>query len=283
MGGVHRGAEVARAEDHAPGSGSGAVVGVRPGRAASASGLVDRSRALADELGLAFIASSSRAPAGSLILVLEAGGLEVRETSARGGVKADFASIARSHGRGHLTRRQPLVRAIGRRPLTVVDATAGLGRDAALLAVLGYDVTAVERSPVVAALLKDGLERANADATVAAALGGRLRVVVGDARDVLAGMAEPPDVVYVDPMFPPKRKTSALAKKGIRLVRRIVGDDADAADLVRVARARAGRRVVVKLPSQADPVMEGLSTSIEGKLVRYDVYLTGAPAAAGAH
>ena len=43
----------------------------------------------------------------------------------------------------------------------------------------------------------------------------------------------------------------------------------------------ASDRLVVKLPSGADPVMEGVSTSIEGKLVRYDVYLTGAPPVAG--
>ena len=42
----------------------------------------------------------------------------------------------------------------------VVDATAGLGRDAYVLGDLGCEVTLVERSPVLALLLAHALERA---------------------------------------------------------------------------------------------------------------------------
>ncbi|MGL9773657.1 MAG: class I SAM-dependent methyltransferase [Sodalis sp. (in: enterobacteria)] len=41
----------------------------------------------------------------------------------------------------------------------VVDATAGLGRDAFVLACLGCRVQMFERHPVMAALLKNGLRR----------------------------------------------------------------------------------------------------------------------------
>jgi 16S rRNA (guanine1516-N2)-methyltransferase len=42
----------------------------------------------------------------------------------------------------------------------VIDGTAGLGKDAFVLAGLGCKVTLVERHPVVVALLADGLARA---------------------------------------------------------------------------------------------------------------------------
>jgi 16S rRNA (guanine1516-N2)-methyltransferase len=193
----------------------------------------------------------------------------------------DFRPLVLRRGRGSLSRRQPLARAVGRGRRRVADATAGLGQDAALLALLGHEVTAIERSPILAAMLEDGLERAEADLAVAAALGGRLRVVRGDARDALERLVPPPDVVYIDPMFPPKRKSSALAKKGIRLVRRLVGDDEDAAALLAVALRRARDRVVVKRPTAAGPLGGDPALSFAGKLARYDVYLVGCGDGAG--
>lgn len=74
-------------------------------------------------------------------------------------------------------------------------------------------------------------------------------------------------------MFPPKRKASALAKKSIRMVRAVVGDDEDAADLLECARRIAGQRVVVKRPTDAGPLSgPAPASAIETKLVRYDVY-----------
>ena len=64
-------------------------------------------------------------------------------------------------------RGQPLAKAMGLtdgRTPTMVDATAGLGRDAFLLASLGAQVTLIERSEKMHALLADGLARAAAEA-----------------------------------------------------------------------------------------------------------------------
>jgi 16S rRNA (guanine1516-N2)-methyltransferase len=238
---------------------------------ASAPGHRDRARRLAAELGLPFAERPEEiAAAGAdVVLVVAAGGLELRDAAepAAPGVRVDFRSIERGAG-----RRQPLPRAIGAGRPTVLDATAGLGGDAALLAILGYEVTAVERSPVVFALLRDGVTRAGRDPRLAAALGGRLRLIRADARVVLGDAVPAPDVVYIDPMFPPKRKASALAKKGIRAVRAVVGDDADAADLLDAALGRAGRRVVVKRPRHAAPIGPAPVSTVRGKLVRYDLY-----------
>jgi 16S rRNA (guanine1516-N2)-methyltransferase len=171
-----------------------------------------------------------------------------------------------------LSRRQPLARALGRKAHRVVDATAGLGEDSFLIASLGLGVVALERSPVVAALLADGLRRARAHprhATVAR----RIELVEADARQWLRACRNLPDVVYLDPMFPARRRRSALPVKELRALRELVGDDADAAELLASARAAALQRVVVKRPGYADPLGGRPDLSYKGKLVRYDVYL----------
>ncbi len=220
---------------------------------------------LAEALDLPLLAThATRGPppaADTLLLVVTPTGLELRNAGEprTGGVRARLRPAGR-----RVSRRQPLGRAIGARARTVLDATAGLGHDAGLMAAMGFDVTAVERSPVLAALLRDAAERE----------GVAITIILGDARRVLAGIHPPPDVVYVDPMYPPKRRASALARKGVRLVRRLVGDDPDAADLLREARVHAARRVVVKRPGHAEPLAADVSFTIESKLVRYDVYVT---------
>jgi 16S rRNA (guanine1516-N2)-methyltransferase len=221
------------------------------------------------------LAADASLPPDQLALTLTDQRLELRDQqSRRKGVFADFGSIDPRTRAGRASRSQPLARALGKDVRTVVDATAGLGHDAALLALLGYDVIALERSPIIAALCEDGLRRALADADLGPRLRDRLRIVHADAREYLPTMRPKPDAVYIDPMFPPKRKASALAKKSIRLVRQVVGDDPDAAELVAIARAVARQRVVVKRPSYAEPLAPNPTMSYEGTLVRYDVYRT---------
>lgn len=233
----------------------------------------NQGRALAARFGLTM---TDHAADTELTLALRDDGLELRdaETKPGRGLRVDFTRLARrSRESVNLSRRQPLARAIGRDTRRVIDATAGLGQDAALLAAMGFEVTAIERSGALAAMLDEALRRAGHDPPAAKLLGNRLRFQHGDARRLLADDAfEAIDCVYLDPMFPLKRKASALAKKEIRLVRALVGEDEDAADLLSVAR-HAVRRVVVKRPTYAPPLASDTATKIEGKLVRYDVYV----------
>ena len=173
-------------------------------------------------------------------------------------------------------RGQALPRAAGftkGRTPTVVDATAGLGRDAFLLASLGAPVTLVERSPEIHVLLQDGLARALNAGGAAAETAGRMTLLFGDAKTLLPELA--PEVVLVDPMHPP-RGNSALVKKEMRLLRAIVGSDVDAVELMHVALAAATKRVVLKYPLRVGG-MAGLpepSHQILGKTTRYDVFMT---------
>ena len=179
--------------------------------------------------------------------------------------------------------RQPLMRAVGLRKgdparPTVLDVTAGFGEDAWLLASIGCRVYAVERNPIVAALLRDGVVRAaDHDAETAQRLdvqcadGAALLERLGAGETLLIGV---PEVVYIDPMFPAERK--ALERKPLRLLRSLVGEDADAPRLLELARHVTQRRVVVKRPRRAPPLGDLPPTaSHRGRSVRYDVYAAG--------
>lgn len=265
-------------------------IGIRVAEEGPDAAAASRAERLAAELGLAVVKDESDLDA---VLVVRADRLELRETQVarRGGQAAvwcEFAEGAFGHRvrSGHIAA-ELLVKAVrgrgGARGLKVVDATAGLGRDAALLALAGCEVTAVERSAVMAALLRDGLQRA----AEAAAHGeaerqrleplGRIAVVVADARQWLAELptAHRPDVVTLDPMFPPRSK-SAQVKKQMRLCRLVSGGDEDAAELLAIAQQMARRRVVVKRPMHAEPLGGAKPTvSRKGRSVRYDVYVAG--------
>lgn len=175
-------------------------------------------------------------------------------------------------------RKQPLARAVGlhrHRRLHVVDATAGLGRDGVVLAALGAQVTLCERSSVLVYLLRQARARAALDPGMGAWIGHRLAIYAGDACNYLRIAEAAPDVVYLDPMYPLRAK-HALAKKEMRLLRLLVGDDADAGALLHAARAAARRRVVVKrAPKASDLAGQAPQLRYTGKQARYDVYLTG--------
>ncbi len=147
-----------------------------------------------------------------------------------------------------------------------------MGRDGFVLASLGCEVTLVERQPLIAALLEDGLERARRDPDVAP-IAARMRLLGGNSADLMRVWdGEAPQVIYLDPMFPHRDK-SALVKKEMRLFRPLVGDDLDAPALLQAALALASHRVVVKRPRKA-PIIEGPKPgySLEGKSSRYDIY-----------
>jgi 16S rRNA (guanine1516-N2)-methyltransferase len=173
-------------------------------------------------------------------------------------------------------RGHPLVRAVGikkHRIPSIVDATAGLGRDAFLLASAGAAVTLFERSTEVHALLKAALARAAGESAELAEVVGRMTLIHGDARDHLPELW--PDVVIVDPMHPPRSNT-ALVKQEMRQLSAIVGADEDAHELMAVALASARERVVLKWPLRAAPLLEAPRPSHQytGKTVRYEVFVT---------
>lgn len=168
--------------------------------------------------------------------------------------------------------RELLVKAVGIKGTykpSVIDATAGLGRDAFVLANSGCHVTMLERSPIMGILLQDGLERFQAVQPLE-----NLQLVQQDALRYLANSEMvKPDVIYLDPMYPHRTKT-ALVKKEMRILRALVGGDQDAAKLCQVALQVAQKRVVVKRPRIAEPLIAKPDIVFAGSSSRFDVYLT---------
>jgi len=217
----------------------------------------------------------------TLFLVPTGGRLELRQTGPDGcgPVYVDFAGSAMryriQHGGGI---RQPLARAVGiragKRP-SVLDVTAGFGRDAFVLASLGCCVTMVERSPIVTALLEDGLRRALTEQHTKKIVVERLKLIKSDSILYMQQINKNirPETIYLDPMHPQRVKTS-LVKKEMRVLRLLVGDDQDAPSLLTAALAAAGKRVVVKRPRLAESIGGPKPTmAVRGKRSRFDIYL----------
>lgn len=199
-------------------------------------------------------------------------------SDAPGAIFVDFVGGAVGHRRRFGGGRgQPIAKAAGLKPgrtPSVVDATAGLGRDAFVLASLGCRVTLVERSPVAAALLADGLRRGTEDAETAPII-ARLSLVQADAAAWLVALQGDarPDVVYLDPMFPHREK-SAQVKKEMRAFQAVIGSDEDADALLDAALVAARFRVVVKRPKGA-PFLAGRKPTLDypTKNHRFDVHV----------
>jgi 16S rRNA (guanine1516-N2)-methyltransferase len=196
---------------------------------------------------------------------------------APGPVTVDFASAAASYrrnkGGGEL-----IVKAVAgnKKQLPgVLDTTAGLGGDSFVLASRGYPVMLMERSPIVALLLSDGLSRGmESEDEALREIIGRMCFMHGDSLDYLRQLndLDCPDVIYIDPMFPASKK-SALVKKEMQAFQQLVGADQDSQALLTLALEKAVHRVVVKRPLKAE-CLGGVEPafSVKGKAVRFDIY-----------
>jgi 16S rRNA (guanine1516-N2)-methyltransferase len=242
--------------------------------------LAGRAGALAVEFDLpvcGFCADPSTVLLWPNLLILRSVGLQIQVAGSRapGPVMVDFSSGRmrhRSSGGGELLSRACGI-AGGRRP-SVLDATAGLGRDAFILANLGCEITLCEREPVVAALLRDGLSRARScdDAAIVASA-KRMDLHSTDALKLLRDATGPlADVIYLDPMFPSGQK-SALAKKEMQIFRDLFVDDHPDDNLLDLALVGAKHRVVVKRGLKSSPLNDvEPDFALRGRAVRFDVY-----------
>jgi len=171
-------------------------------------------------------------------------------------------------------RREALARALGLKNNThprIIDATAGLARDSFILASLGFEVTLLERSPIIYELLKNGIERAKQDTDMAAII-SKLSLVQTNAIDWLKN-SPPADMIYLDPMFP-ERKKSAQVKKEMTLFQEVIGEDTDSDELLKTALRCTKQRVAVKRPLHAQPLANlSPNFSIKGRSSRFDVYI----------
>lgn len=225
---------------------------------------------LAASLGAPLAEADDGLDAATLVLHLAEDGLRLEADGMS--LRPDFCDMLPRLQTGRL-QRELLVRAAKIKGATgvpvAVDATAGLGEDSLLLAAAGFEVTLLERDPVIAALLEDALRRAQNDerlGTVAA----RMHAVQGDSIDYLRNLEVAPDVVYLDPMFPGRTKSAAVKKK-FQLLHHLERPCDDEQTLFEAALAARPRKIVIKRPVKG-PHLAGAkpSYSVAGKAVRYD-------------
>ena len=154
-------------------------------------------------------------------------------------------------------------------PLTAIDATAGMGEDALLLAAAGFSVQLYEYDPVIAALLRDTLRRASFVPELEPIV-ERMQLFEGDSLKALSQLQTPPDVVLLDPMFPARQK-SGLIKKKFQLLQQLERPCSNEEDLLRAAIASGPRKVVIKRPLKGPFLADRKPDySLKGKAIRYD-------------
>lgn len=182
-------------------------------------------------------------------------------------LQVDFSSTVwqKRHDEG---KKQGLIRACKPvKGMRIIDATAGWGRDAAILATYGSEVLMLERNPLMSAMLEDAVNRQDDNSKALL----QLKVKNQDAICYLQNLkrSDYPDLIYLDPMHPARQK-SALVKKDLQVLQQLIGPDQDALALLQLAKTRA-RKVVVKWPQNLPPLMTP-SGNIAGRTVRFDIW-----------
>lgn len=206
--------------------------------------------------------------------------IELFDSQLKTTISIDFLKGALAHrhqfggGRG-----QAIAKAVGLKSgntPSILDSTAGLAGDAFVLATLGCSVTMIERSAILFMLIEDALERASLSDAFTTISDQGFIALNRDANDYikeqLSNDTTPPDVIYIDPMYP-DRKKSALVKKDMQILQRLHSEDDNASELLDNALKYAKKRVVVKRPLHAETLSEKKpNTCIKSKKTRYDIY-----------
>lgn len=238
-------------------------------------------RQLAVDLGLPLLASeTSQKKEFPLRLILDSSGIGImsHRYPKQKPYYVNFASptfCARTRQAPH--SRELLIHAVGKAS-HVVDATAGFGKDAFLLAAAGYSLTLLEKNPIIFRLLQNGIERAQQNPQLST-ITEKMELIQEDSAAYLGSLTALhfPEVIYLDPMFPTRQKSACVKKEAVLLqeITQATENDTDPHhELFLTALKRATRRIVVKRPRLAPPLAgKTPAFSLTGKAIRFDIYL----------
>ncbi len=230
---------------------------------------------------------SSQSEQFTHILKLDESGLSLSALELKAGemhkqpTRVDFQDAALLYRRASFGKHQGLAKAVGlnkHEPMHVLDATAGLGRDAFILASMGCELTMIEESPIIYCLLLDGLKRTNeADDLDLKNIVQRMSLHHARSQDwfedIAQGRQVKPDVIYLDPMFPPRNK-NANVKKDIGLLQEVLGFDENSYSLLEMAKGCAKHRIVVKRPgNKLKNASLKPSFVVPGKTAHFEVFI----------
>ena len=189
------------------------------------------------------------------------------------GYELDFVRYLRKLRSFPAPKQGAFNQALGNKTKTILDTTGGWGGDSMLMATQGYEVTILERNPLMALLLSDAFAylKRYVDSIQSPLMVPDVKLV--NSIEALSDLAVAVDCVYVDPMFPPKKKKSAATNKQMQLLQWMVGEDEDASMLVEQSINHGAKRISVKRPDYAEPLYRKPNQQFSSKLVHYDVYL----------
>lgn len=189
--------------------------------------------------------------------------------------QGDFEGMLRRVSDGRLSHEM-LVKAVktneDSNTLKAIDATAGMGEDAFLIAAYGYNVTLHEQNPVIAILLKDALRRAKKNPALKD-IANRMTVVEGNSIDILSSRIDDVDLIYLDPMFPGRQKSGLINKK-LQLIQKMEAPCSSEHELFDAAISANPSKIVVKRPLKSSHLAErNPNYMLKGKAIRYDCYI----------
>lgn len=227
---------------------------------------------LAKKLNTKVISDTASVDDGDLILSFGENGLSLM--SGKLVMRGDLSSMLPRIANGRL-QHEMLVKAAKLKnasgQLTAIDATAGMGEDSMLLAAAGYNVILYEYDPVIAALLRDSLKRAE-DISELRDIINRMHLVEKDSIAAMSELSESVDLIYLDPMFPARQKTG-LIKKKFQLLQKLETPCMEEDKLIEAAINARPKRLVIKRPAKG-PYIAGMKPhfSFKGKSIRYDCF-----------
>ncbi|QCI24078.1 16S rRNA methyltransferase [Buchnera aphidicola (Macrosiphoniella sanborni)] len=218
-------------------------------------------------------------PCSSIGLLANYNSLELynRNNTKQKSIKVDFFSKKNNYRCLHYNKKNEILHKVAgiKKSYTpfILDLTAGLGNDAFIFSFLGCQVVMIERHPIVAVLLQDGLQRGYNNEKIGYWLKKRLHLIVNDSCKILESSLFKPDVIYLDPMYPICKK-KCLPKKNMQILRYLIRHNDDCEKLLYMSRKIAKNRIIVKRPIYAEPLSkEKINFFIKTKNHRFDIYI----------
>ena len=205
-----------------------------------------------------------------LVLVLSEDGLSLTDgiNTMRGDFSEKLSRLKPNNLNGEMLVKATKIKGASF-PMTLIDATAGMGEDSLILAAAGFEVKLFEYNSVIAELLKDTLERAKKVPELSAIV-ARMEYIGGDSIEAMNNLTFTPDIILLDPMFPERQKSS-LVKKKFQLLQKLEQPCSDERAMMEAALKVNPRRIVIKRMLK-NPYLGDIKPdySIEGKAIRYD-------------
>mgnify|MGYP001158394697 CR=1 FL=1 len=144
----------------------------------------------------------------------------------------------------------------------ILDCTAGFGRDARILDLLGYRVTMIEKSPLTIMMLKNALDMLKDH---------NLTLYYGDSFDYLNHSEKVYDYIYIDFRFD-KTKDKSLSSKNDETLKLISVSENNKNRLIKLAIKKSMKRVIVKEPKYSISNIIDADFNIKTKLINYNIY-----------